>query len=69
MTRDVGKEIGLCRDCRHVRRVESARGSVFHQCGRAREDRDYAPYPDLPVLRCPGYEAKASGAARPVERR
>ncbi len=48
--------IGLCSDCRHVRRLTSARGKPFYQCGRARSDRAFPPYPPLPVMACPGYE-------------
>ena len=54
---------GLCADCRHVRRVRSARGAVFLLCQRARDDPRYARYPPLPVLRCPGHEP----APRPTD--
>lgn len=53
-------EPGLCATCRHVRRVESARGSDFFLCERSRTDPRFPKYPPLPVLRCLGYEGKAA---------
>jgi hypothetical protein len=47
---------GLCGACRHSRRIETARGSIFRLCGRSATDRRFPRYPALPVLRCPGYE-------------
>ncbi len=47
---------GLCASCRHVRRVESGRGSVFWLCRRAQDDPDYARYPPIPVRQCAGWE-------------
>lgn len=47
---------GLCADCRHARRIRSARGSTFHLCARAASDPRYARYPRLPVLQCAGHE-------------
>ena len=49
--------IGLCASCRHVRRVETERGSVFYRCTRAATDPRFRKYPPLPVVRCEGYEA------------
>lgn len=49
--------VGLCAQCRHARRVDSAKGSTFWMCGRAATDPRYAKYPPLPVVRCPGHEA------------
>lgn len=49
--------VGLCETCAHSRRVESAKGSVFWLCERAKTDDRYRKYPPLPVLSCPGYEA------------
>jgi hypothetical protein len=49
--------IGLCASCRHVRRVETERGSVFYRCAKAATDPRFRKYPPLPVLRCEGYEA------------
>jgi hypothetical protein len=48
--------VGLCGSCRHVRRVETARGSVFSLCERAAHDPRFPKYPPLPVIRCSGYE-------------
>lgn len=53
--------VGLCAACRHVRRTETTRGSVFWRCGRAETDPRYARYPRLPVATCPGYEAIGKG--------
>jgi len=39
-----------------VRRVETARGSVFYLCERAAHDPHFPKYPPLPVVRCSGYE-------------
>ena len=47
---------GLCADCRHARRIKSARGSVFLLCGRAETEPEYPRYPRLPILECEGYE-------------
>lgn len=48
--------VGLCWDCRWVRRVESGRGSVFYLCRRAETDAAYPRYPPLPRLSCQGHE-------------
>ena len=48
---------GLCDACRHSRRVESARGSLFWLCRRSETDPAYPRYPRLPVVICPGFEA------------
>jgi hypothetical protein len=39
----------------------TARGSEFSRCLRADTDPRFPRYPRLPVLACPGYEAKAPG--------
>jgi hypothetical protein len=46
---------GLCADCTHARRIESARGSVFFLCQLSSTDPRFPKYPRLPVLSCPGY--------------
>jgi hypothetical protein len=46
----------LCETCAHVKRYGNDRGSVFLQCGRAKDDARFAKYPRLPVLRCEGWE-------------
>jgi hypothetical protein len=53
--------IGLCADCTHARRIESARGSEFYFCGLSATDENFPKYPRLPVLQCSGYAAKSSG--------
>ncbi len=52
-----GVNAGLCGNCLHARRIESARGSSFLLCGLSAIDPSYAKYPRLPVLCCAGYEA------------
>ncbi len=59
-----GPAAGLCADCRHARRVGSARGSTFWLCRRAERDAAFVRYPRLPVLACRGFEpgpARAGG--------
>lgn len=53
---------GLCRRCRHARRIHSDRGSSFLLCARSRTDRGYPKYPRLPVLECPGFEPRPPAA-------
>ena len=58
---------GLCGTCRHSRIVETRRGSTFRLCQRSTTDPRFARYPDLPVVRCVGYEilhARDDGKAR-----
>lgn len=50
-------DVGLCRRCAHARTVASRR-STFLACGRAASDSSFARYPRLPVLACPGFEAR-----------
>lgn len=50
---------GLCEDCRHARKIESSRGSVFLLCELSRTDPRFAKYPRLPVLNCAGYTPKS----------
>ena len=49
---------GLCADCLHSRRIESAHGSVFILCELSLTDPNFAKYPRLPVLTCDGYKNK-----------
>ena len=49
---------GLCADCLHARRLESARGSVFILCNLSHADPRFPKYPRLPVLSCDGYRPK-----------
>jgi hypothetical protein len=48
--------VGLCASCKHVRRIESDRGSVFYLCELSKVDPRFPKYPRLPVLICAGYE-------------
>ena len=48
--------VGLCADCRFMRRIESDRGSIFYLCERSATDERFSKYPRLPVLRCVGYD-------------
>ncbi|MGH9353110.1 MAG: hypothetical protein ACRD2G_13285 [Terriglobia bacterium] len=47
---------GLCSVCLHARVIRSDRGSVFYKCQRSLTDPAFAAYPQIPVLRCPGFE-------------
>jgi hypothetical protein len=47
---------GLCADCVHERRIESARGSSFILCELSFIDPLFTKYPRLPVLVCDGYK-------------
>jgi|HubBroStandDraft_4_1064222.scaffolds.fasta_scaffold08431_6 hypothetical protein len=49
--------VGLCAACRHARRLESDRGSVFWRCELSATDPRFPKYPRLPVVECEGYEA------------
>ncbi len=49
--------IGLCADCRFMRRIESDRGSIFYLCELSAADARFPKYPGLPVRQCSGYEA------------
>ena len=51
--------IGLCSDCLYMRQIESARGSIFYQCGRSASNPNFPKYPRVPVIQCPGHEPKA----------
>lgn len=50
------ERVGLCVRCVQGRRQESAKGSLFWRCARARSDPRFLPYPPLPVRACPGFE-------------
>jgi hypothetical protein len=58
---DAGREllrVGLCLDCLHAQRIQSARGSIFYRCKLSDTDPAFAKYPRLPVLQCAGYIRK-----------
>jgi hypothetical protein len=50
------RNVGRCADCRHMHRIESARGSTFYLCRRSATDPEFPKYPRLPVIQCRGYE-------------
>lgn len=49
---------GLCGACRHSRPMNSDRGSTFFLCELSLQDPSFPKYPRLPVLVCPGYQAR-----------
>lgn len=51
-------DAGLCANCLHSRRIESAHGSVFILCNLSLSDPRFPKYPRLPVLSCDGYKKK-----------
>jgi hypothetical protein len=55
-------KLGLCADCVHARRIESAKGSEFLLCDLSQTDPNFPKYPRLPVLSCSGYRGKTAGA-------
>ena len=57
-------DAGLCADCVHARRVESARGSQFSLCQYSAIDPTFRKYPVLPVKRCPAYDARGASGTR-----
>ena len=61
----IDPKLGLCPGCRHVRIIRSDRGSIFYQCLLAAVDPRFPKYPRLPVLSCPGYEAKEESDEAP----
>lgn len=52
---------GLCALCRHSSANTTRRGSTYWRCLRAGSDDRFARYPQLPVLRCIGFESRAEG--------
>ena len=59
---------GLCGACRHSRRIETRRGSIFRLCERSATDPRFPRYPALPVLRCAGFEPVVVAKRTPPER-
>ena len=49
---------GLCADCQHAQKIESARGSKFVLCELSATNPAFPKYPRLPVLKCSGYAPK-----------
>jgi hypothetical protein len=54
--------VGLCVDCVHARRIESARSSVFYLCELSMSDPRFPKYPRLPVVSCSGYKKRGEQA-------
>jgi hypothetical protein len=61
-------QVGLCSNCLHCRLVQSAR-STFYLCERSFADPEYRRYPALPVLACPGYDARLPGPGDDADHR
>jgi len=55
--KNAAQRVGLCLNCRYMRRMESDRGAIFYLCRRSATDERFPKYPRLPVLDCAGYEA------------
>ena len=53
--KDEIRRVGLCFDCQHAQRIQSARGSTFYRCKLSDTDPSFPKYPRLPVIRCAGY--------------
>jgi hypothetical protein len=47
--------VGLCLDCKHMKRIVSERESTFYMCSRALTEPKFPKYPRLPVNACHGY--------------
>jgi hypothetical protein len=56
---DLRVDAGLCADCVHARRVESARGSFFLLCELSATNPEFLRYPRLPVIQCGGFSREA----------
>ena len=57
-----GDAVGLCRDCRHARRVPTPK-ALYWRCARSETDPAFPKYPRLPVLACRGYERDGEAVA------
>jgi hypothetical protein len=51
-------DVGLCETCTHIKVMTSDRGSVFYRCLLSEKDPAFAKYPQLPVLRCSGWQRR-----------
>ena len=54
--------VGLCATCAHAEVITSSRDSTFYLCRLSFTDPRFRKYPPLPVLACPGYQARAGAA-------
>jgi hypothetical protein len=48
-------QAGLCADCVNAQKIRSDRGTKFILCRLSATDPNYAKYPRLPIINCPGY--------------
>jgi hypothetical protein len=55
---ELNPRLGLCADCHHAKRIESAKGSQFLLCQLSQSDPSFPKYPRLPILACSGYSPK-----------
>jgi len=53
------QQAGLCADCNNAQKIRSDRGAEFILCRLSATDPNFAKYPRLPVLQCPGYEKQS----------
>jgi hypothetical protein len=51
--------VGLCSSCKHVRLIDSDKGSRFYLCLLSATDPQFPKYPRLPVIRCSGYAPRS----------
>jgi len=58
------QRVGLCVECRHMRRIVSDRDAVFFLCRLSATDASFPKYPRLPVLRCPGFDPESTDKSR-----
>jgi hypothetical protein len=49
------KQAGLCADCVNAQKIRSDRGTKFILCCLSATDPNFAKYPRLPIINCPGY--------------
>jgi hypothetical protein len=47
--------VGLCLDCRWMKRVTSSRDRDFYLCGLSATDPRFSKYPVLPIRACLGF--------------
>ncbi len=60
--------VGLCAHCRFMKKIESARGSIFYLCQLSATDPAFPKYPRLPMLQCRGYEQKEDTSTKEFEK-
>ena len=59
---------GLCQSCAAVKRIESAKGSVFWMCTRHAADPRFPKYPPQPVRACSGWTRATSAGGLDADR-